>query len=134
MDSRRAPVLTAGGVLWLGSDARDHFARRVFQNKHPGHRAMKLQRLLLCAVALCAALVFDNDCQAGWPLGRAATRSHVSRSHVPRSHSEYTIVPTYEYMPRAYPYGRFGAQSYSPRTVHHDYNFYLRTWGPWPGH
>ncbi len=83
--------------------------------------------LWIAAAMLFVAFALATETQAGWPLGRP-------HSHVPSSYRGYRVAPTYSYMPSAYPYGRFGAQSYTPRVVHYDHNYSLRTWGPWPGH
>jgi hypothetical protein len=86
---------------------------------------MNLRRILFCVAMFCAVLAITSSARGGWPLGRIS-----QWTHVPRSQHEYSVAPTYNYMPRAYPYGSFGARGYSPRTVHYDYNYHLRTWGP----
>ncbi|MCG8584436.1 MAG: hypothetical protein MI757_06970 [Pirellulales bacterium] len=78
---------------------------------------------------LSIALVWTSNVHAGWPLGQPAKSPHVGKNYF-----GYYVTPTYKYMPRAYPYGNFGARGYAPHTVHYDHHHYLRTWGPWPGH
>jgi hypothetical protein len=75
-----------------------------------------------------AASAFAAESRAGWPLGQPA------QGHAHASYRGYWVAPTYSYMPSAFPYGSFGAQSNLPRVVHYDYYNNLRTWGPWPGH
>ena len=84
-------------------------------------------RKIAAITLFLAASFLTAEAQAGWPLGRP-------HSHTPKSYHGYRVEPTYSYMPVAFPYGRFGATGYSPRVVMYDYNYYLRTWGPWPGH
>lgn len=80
--------------------------------------------IVAATIAACSA----TDAEGAWP--RRQRQSH----HVPHYHHGYYVAPTYSYMPPAYPYGSFGARRNYSRVVYHDYNFYLRSYGVWPGH